>query len=201
MIALWIVGGLVLLIGGFVLYRTVAFRKEGAAHQALQFQRVEPLLQKLESGVELRAEDVTPLANDNRTRITAYRALAEMNRLYLFPLELLTMENASEGLLVNWLEFPTELGAAPDAIEHVERVTIDLDGNDVYYHVFKYMTKEPHWAAKHGWMLGVVGPYFNDSKPYDGAGATFSRCSSKWGKVDPKDEARWVHENIALKRR
>jgi hypothetical protein len=200
MIAFWIAGCLVLLIGGFILYRRISFRKEGAAHEALQMQRVEPLLRKLEDGSAPSAEDVIPLAKDNRTRITVYRALAETNRLDLFPKELLTIEKASEGFLVNWLEFPTELNAAPEAIEHVERVTIDFDGNDVYYHVFKYMTKEPHWAAKNGWMLGVVGPYFTDSKPYDAAGATFSRCDSLWGKVQPKDEAQWVHEHISLRR-
>ena len=48
-------------------------------------------------------------------------------------------------------------------------------------------------------MLGVVGPYFDDSRPYDFT-STFSRINSKLGEISAKDEAKWVHENIAMAR-
>jgi len=81
----------------------------------------------------------------------------------------------------------------------VKRVTIKYDNNNVYYYVFKFKINEPHWAAKDGWMLGVVGPYFDDSKPYDFPSGTFSRLSSKYETTSPDDEAKWVHENISMK--
>jgi len=110
---------------------------------------------------------------------------------------------SAESHLANWLEFPTELDAIPDEMEHIKRVSIDFDGqgNNVHYEVFKYRVNEPHWAAKDGWILGVVGPYFDDSEPYSPAVATFSRVSSTVDKMTPEEEARWVHENISMKRR
>lgn len=202
MIALWIVVALILLIGGFVLYRFVAFRKEGKAHNALQVQRILPLLKKIESGVELRIEDVLPFARDNRTRCTTYELLQAHDKLGLFPKEFDSVEAAAEGRLVNWLEFPTELGIAPDAVEHVDEVVFELDDQDMHYRVFKFRMNEPDRRAKAGWELGVVGPYLPHSLPYDQVGGTFSRGNGprKFDEIDPKDEARWVHENIVLKR-
>jgi hypothetical protein len=110
---------------------------------------------------------------------------------------LLTIEKGAESNLANWLEFPTELDACPDEIEHVERVTIPFDKeNNVHFHVFKFRINEPHWAAKDGWMLGVTGPYFDDSEAYDHPAATFSRFR-KVEAVSPEEEANWVYNNIA----
>jgi hypothetical protein len=84
-------------------------------------------------------------------------------------------------------------------MELVKKVTYKIENENVYYYVFKFRINEPHWAAKDGWMLGVVGPYFDDSKPYDFPGGTFSRLS-KIDSVSADDEAKWVHENIAMTR-
>jgi hypothetical protein len=58
-------------------------------------------------------------------------------------------------------------------------INFDEEGNKVDYHVFKYRVNEPHWAAKDGWMLGVVGPYFDDSKATDWPHSTFSRLQQQ----------------------
>jgi len=183
-----------------MIYRYFSFKRESVETHKLRFERIQPLYEKLESGNEISKEEVLKYAKDNKTREMTYQILAEHKKTELFPKEYLTIESGAESNLLNWLEFPTELDKVPDDIEHLKRVTIKFDGNDVFYHVFKYMTNEPHWAAENGWMLGVVGPYFDDSKPYDFPAATFSRCSSKVGEIEPEDEAKWVHENIALKR-
>ena len=195
-----VIGIIVLLIIAFMIYRYFSFKKESAQTHKLRFERIQPLYEKLENGEEIKKEDVFEYTKDNRTREMTYQILSEHNKTEFFPTEYLTIESGAESSLVNWLEFPTELDKVPDDIKHIEKVKIEFDGNDVFYHVFKYMTIEPHWAAKDGWMLGVVGPYFVDSKPYDFPGATFSRCSSKVGEIEPEEEAKWVHENIALKR-
>ena len=195
-----IIGIIVLFIVVFMIYRYFAFKRESAETHKLRFERIQPLYEKLENGNHINEEEVLKYAKDNKTREMTYQILAEHKKAELFPKEYLTIESGAESSLVNWLEFPTELDKVPDDIKHIKRVTIKFDGNDVFYHVFKYMTNEPHWAAENGWMLGVVGPYFNDSKPYDFPAATFSRCSSKIGEIEPEDEAKWVHENIALKR-
>ncbi|MCF6308243.1 MAG: hypothetical protein L3J09_09825 [Flavobacteriaceae bacterium] len=194
-IVLIVIGIIVL----FIIYRYFAFKKESAQTYKLRFERIKPLQKKLGNGEEIKKEEVLEYAKDNKTRELTYQILYEHNKTELFPKEYLTIESGAESKLVNWLEFPTELDKTPDDIKHIEKVKIEFDGNNVFYHVFKYMTNKPHWAAENGWMLGVVGPYFDDSKPYDFPAATFSRCSSKVGEIEPKDEVKWVHENIALK--
>jgi hypothetical protein len=118
----------------------------------------------------------------------------------LFPPEFYTIEKAAESNLANWLEFPTELGACPDEIQHLEKVSIQIEGqnNFAHYHVYKFKMNPPHWAAGHGWMLGVIGPYFDNSKPYDHPNSTFSRLNNKVDTSLPDEEAKWVHENISL---
>lgn len=195
-----IIGIIVLIIILFIIYRSFVFKKESAKTHKLRFERIQPIEEKLKNGEAITGNDILKYAEDNKTRELTYQLLKEHNKTNLFPKDYLTIESAAESNLVNWLEFPTELDKAPDKINHLEKVIIDFDGNNIIYHVFKYMTNKPHWAAENGWMLGVVGPYFDDSKPYDFPAATFSRCSSKVSEIEPKDEVKWVHENIALKR-
>ena len=183
-------------------YRMIKVKSQHRKLNDLRFNRVKPLYDKLKIGVDLTPEEVKPFAADLLSRETTYQLLSEHQKSSLFPEELFTIEKAAESNLANWLEFPTELDACPDEIEYIKRVGIDFDQQNhlVFYEVFKYKTYEPHWAAKDGWILGVVGPYFEDSKPYDFPQATFSRVSSTLEKVTPDEEAKWVHEHISRRR-
>lgn len=183
-------------------YRMIKVKSQHRKLNALRFNRVKPLYDKLKTGHDLTSAEVKPFAADLLSRETTYQLLSEHQKSSLFPEELFTIEKAAESNLANWLEFPTELDACPDEIEHIKRVGIDFDEQNhmVFYEVFKYKTHEPHWAAKDGWILGVVGPYFEDSKPYDFPQATFSRVSSTLEKTSPDEEAKWVHEHISRRR-
>jgi diadenosine tetraphosphatase ApaH/serine/threonine PP2A family protein phosphatase len=197
-----IIGLIVLAIVIFAVYRFVTVKRQNNKLNAERFDRVKELYDKLESGQELTENDVLPFAKKILTRQTAFQLLADHEKTNLFPKEYNTLIKGAESNLANWLEFPTELGACPDEIEHIKRVTFDFDGqnNFVHYEVFKCRVNEPHWAAKDGWFLGVVGPYFDDSKPYDFPQATFCRISSTLEKVTPDEEAKWVHDNISNRR-
>lgn len=194
-----IIGVIVLAIVLFAVYRFITVKRQNNKLNAERFDRVKELYEKLESGQELTEKDVLPFAQNLLTRQITFQLLADHDKTNLFPKEYNTLIKGAESNLANWLEFPTELDACPDEIEHIKRVSFDFDGqnNFVHYEVFKYRVNEPHWAAKDGWILGVVGPYFDDSKPYDFPQATFSRVSSTLDKVTPDDEAKWVHDNIA----
>jgi hypothetical protein len=198
-----IIGLVLLAIIVFVVYRLVKVKLQSKKLNSQRFDRVKILLARLENGESMTEKDVLPFVQNVLTRELTYQLLNEHSKTELFPKEYMTIEKAAESNLANWLEFPTELDACPDEIEHLKRITIDFDGqnNFVYYEVFKYKTNEPHWAAKDGWILGIVGPYFDDSKPYDFPHATFSRVSSTLDKVTPEEEAKWVHENISLRRK
>lgn len=193
---------LVLAIAIFAIYRLVTVKRQNSKLNAERFERVKELYDKLESGQNLTEKDVLPFAQNLLTRETAYQLLRDQNMTDIFPKEYYTVVKGAESNLANWLEFPTELDACPDEIEHIKRVTYDFDRqkNFVHYEVFKCRVHEPHWAAKDGWFLGVVGPYFDDSKPYDFPHATFSRISSTLYKVTADEEAKWVHENISMRR-
>lgn len=196
-----IIGLLVLVIVVFAVYRLLTVKRQNNKLNAERFNRVKELYNKLESGQGITEYDVLPFAKNLLTRQTAFQLLADHDKTNLFPKEFNNLISSAESNLANWLEFPTELNACPDEMEHIKRVTFDFDGqnNFVHYEVFKYKVNEPHWAAKDGWILGVVGPYFDDSQPYDFPQATFSRVSSTLDKVTPDEEAKWVHDNIAIR--
>jgi hypothetical protein len=197
-----IIGLIVLAIIIFAAYRFIKVKRQNRKLNAARFDRVKVLYEKLENGQELAEQDILPFAKNVLTREMTFQLLNDRNKINLFPKEYNTLIKGAESNLANWLEFPTELGVCPDEIEHIKRVTFDFDGahNFVHYEVFMYGVDEPHWAAKDGWILGVVGPYFNDSKPYDFAHATFSRVSSTLDKITADEEAKWVHENISMRR-
>jgi len=199
-IILIIIGIIITLITIFMVYRYFTLKRESEQNSKLKFERIKFIYNKLENGEEIEKSEIYPYAKDFKTRVTTYQLLKEHNLTNLFPKEFKTTEKFAESYLVSWLEFPTELDAVPDEIEQIKRVSIDFDGNNVYYHVFKFRVNEPHWAGKDGWMLGVVGPYFDDSKPTDYPSSTFGRLSSKYGEITAEEEAKWVHENISMKR-
>jgi hypothetical protein len=48
-------------------------------------------------------------------------------------------------------------------------------------------------------MLGVVGPFIDDSEPYDSRASAFSRfCAID--RFSPEEEVKWVHEKLHLGR-
>jgi len=194
-----IIGVIVLLVGGFLLYRYLIVGRQNRQLNKRRFQRVQALRDKLEAQITPAESEVRSFAENLLTREFTFQLLQEHNQLDLFPEALNNLQSGAASNLANWLEFPTELDACPDEMEHLQRETFTLDDGLVHYEVFKYRVNEPHWAAKDGWILGVVGPYFDDSKPYDFPGATFSRFSTLAGSITPREEARWVHENIALR--
>jgi hypothetical protein len=91
--------------------------------------------------------------------------------------------------MVNWLVYPTELNRLPDEIELMKVVAVDtgMPGGIYDYYLFRFRTKEPHWAAKDGWMAGVSGPYLrNDQPTMESLGETFSTFT-KWEAKTPDE--------------
>ncbi len=68
----------------------------------------------------------------------------------------------AEGDLVRWLAADTELGAAPDEIEHLDRLTLGEHPDDGAVHLFRFRVRSPHWSSARGWMIGAAGPYADD---------------------------------------
>lgn len=197
-----IIGGLVfgVAIVCFLIYRLVIVRIQNKRLNHARFKKVEILSDKLEKKEDLHKEDILPFAQDISTREITFELLRSYDRADLFPKEYYSIAKGAESNLAIWLEFPTELSACPDEMEYIKRVCIDNDDQDnpIYYEIFQYRVNEPHWAAEDGWMIGVVGPYFKYSKPYDFPKRTFSRFINIEN-TTAEEEAQWVHQNILPK--
>jgi len=193
-------GILVTVIFGFVAYRILTVRSVHRQVSARRSERVQLIYDALDAGRELMQKDIIPFAEDVGIRWTTYQILRENGLDEIFPKEFYNIEHAAESKLAEWLESPNELGALPDELEHATSVTINADGKDHIYHVFRFRVNEPHWAASRGWMLGIVGPYFVDSEPYDWPAATFSTLEREED-ITPVNEANWAHENFVIRYR
>jgi len=155
----------------------------------------EEAFHKLYNDGILPQETIDSFSNTIDTRADFYDILSKFDKQSLFPKELISFEKATESRLASWLLFPTELGAVPSQIELIKKVDHLKNDTTFTYYVYKFRIDEPHWAAKDGWMIGVVGPYFRYSQPYDFPKGTFSKFS-KIGETTPEQEVTWVHENI-----
>jgi hypothetical protein len=158
----------------------------------------EDVFQKLNSGDTLSAMTIYKFAKSVDTRADFYDLLEKFHKQDLFPKEYLSFEKAAESRLTSWLMYPTELDTIPSKIELLKQVEYLNSDTTFIYYVFKFKTEEPHWAAKDGWMVGVVGPYFKNSSPYDWPKGTFSKLT-KISATTPEKEVAWVHKNVYQK--
>lgn len=193
---------IIVFITAFAAFRLFDVKTKKQKLELERSARILPLYEKAESAQGLTADDILPFAQNPLTRYDTFLYLKALGQLQLFPQEYNTLIKGAESSLAVWLEFPTELDACPDEMEHIKRVTIDFDGrnNFIHYEVFKYRINPPHRAADYIWILGVVGPFFDDSQPYDFPASTFSRVSSTVDQVTPEEEVMWVHKNIGMRK-
>lgn len=162
---------------------------------ALQkYQAMRALIDKLASNDAIPAPELLMIAQSPSLRVTLFRMLEAQGLGEQFPDEYYSEEKGAESHMVNWLEFPTELGRAPSEIVLIKIVPIELQ-IEVHYYAFKFRTSVPRWAKKLNWMIGVCGPYDETSQPFDSPSRVFSRFNQV-GIVKPEAEVHWVHENI-----
>ena len=57
-------------------------------------------------------------------------------------------------------------------------------------YVLSIAMPEGHWAGR-DWQLGVAGPFFQESLPYDGEAGAFARAGDREGEVEPGELIDW----------
>ena len=159
-----------------------------------KYQAMKSLVDKLASNNPITAPEVLMIAQIPSLRVTLFLMLDAQGLGDLFPIEFYSEEKGAESHMVNWLEFPTELGQAPSEIVLIRIIPIKLH-IQVHYYAFKFRTLAPRWAKKLNWMIGVCGPYDEKSQPFDPPAKVFSRFN-QLGIIKPELEVQWVHENI-----
>jgi hypothetical protein len=142
--------------------------------------------------------DILPLAENPSTRHALFGILNGFKRKDLFPENFNTLEKSAQSFLANWLEFPTELNAAPDKIEFYEKISLEENDQPLDYLVFRFKKLPPPSGLSDGWILGVAGPFQKHSRPYEIPLRVFNRFN-EIGTVSTLEEVRWVHEHIGRK--
>jgi hypothetical protein len=70
--------------------------------------------------------------------------------------DLLDEVQVAEGALARWLSDVTELGRAPDEMEHLASIR-HPSVTDRPLHLFRFRMRAPHWSSARGWMIGMAG--------------------------------------------
>ena len=181
----------IVIAGAWLAYRLLYVNQRSRRLLEKKFRIFEALINKLLSGEPLVNSDILPLAEDPATRYGLFEILKRFDKTALFPQVYNTLEKSAESFLVNWLEFPTELNARPEQIRLGARINVP-DDPDLEYFVFEFKGDR----ERNEWMLGVVGPFNPDSKPYDIPRRIFSRFNVV-GTVSNLTEVEWIHQHIA----
>lgn len=191
---------LVLILLSFIwfLYRVFYVKRKSRELAEKKLRRFTGLIQKLKTKKSIYKDDVLVLAQNPSTRHALFGVLEGFGRMDVFPRDFFNLEKSAESFLVNWLEFPTELNSAPDQIQFFTTVTIHDNDESLEYFVYKYKKNPPPPGLPHDWMIGVIGPFGPQSKPYDIPLRIFSRFNVL-GTVSALEEVRWVHEHINRK--
>jgi len=158
-------------------------------------QKLEPVMQPVREGRQPDPATVRMLAANPEIRNDLYEALEEAGKQQLFPPEFRTRQMFAESDMACWLSHPNELKSAPDEIQLVKVVTIPTtEVGEVQWYLFRFRTKAPHWAADHGWMAGVSGPYSKDpSAKLDGPRGTYSELDP-FDSKPPEQHVKELHE-------
>jgi hypothetical protein len=159
-----------------------------------KYSAMKAFIEKLAVNTLVTEAELLEIAQNPSLRLALFHALKAYNREASFPKDFYTEEKGAESYMVNWLEFPTELGNAPDEILLFRIVPLDTQTR-LHYYVFKFKTEKPRWAKSLNWMIGVCGPYAENSEPFDIPRRIFSRFK-QIGEINPHAEVMWVHENI-----
>jgi hypothetical protein len=149
-------------------------------------------------GANVPPEAMELAASNPDSRAAVFEMLDGMHRRDLFPARWSTQAALAESVMVRWLEFPTELGSAPSAIQLMKVVSEDVGGEHgtMDWYLFRFRSNDPDWKRQ-GWMAGVAGPFERAQEPTTrDLGDTFSSFD-EWASQSPEAHVADVRETIA----
>lgn len=109
---------------------------------------------RLGRGEPVAPERLVLIARDPVARADLHDALVALSP---DDADLLDQVQVAEGELARWLSDVTELGRAPDEMEHL--TTVAHPSVSGRLHLFRFRMHAPHWSAARGWMVGVAGAH------------------------------------------
>jgi hypothetical protein len=117
------------------------------------------VLEMARSGSIVADERVALIARDPEARAVLVEGLGALGRQFAVPPAVNDERSLAEAELVRWLASETQLGVAPDDVEHRGCLAAPPQWGQGVVHVFAFRVRPPHWSAERGWMVGAVGPY------------------------------------------
>jgi hypothetical protein len=113
-------------------------------------------------GAPLAPERLELIARDPVARADLYDGVRRGGDLSVLH-EVVDPVGVHEAMLARWLSEVTELGRAPDEMEHLGTrmgpSSPERTGNGSVLHLFRFRLRAPHWSSARGWMVGVAGPW------------------------------------------
>src|SRR5262249_43818607 len=115
-----VVGGLAILVVGFVIWRRSSVARGMEERDEKVIERLEPIVKRIESGQEVSLQEIDAIAARPEVRFMLFSILRHLKRSDLLPTNCLSSASQGESALAYWCMHPNELGEAPDAVELVE---------------------------------------------------------------------------------
>lgn len=128
-------------------------------------------------GVAVAEERLVITAKDPEARAVLADGLASIGRHFALPRSLSDERAVAEAELVAWLASETQLGFAPDELEHRGTAGAAAPWGSGTLHLFAFRVRPPHWSAERGWMLAAVGPYRPEALFQPRRAPGFAACS------------------------
>jgi hypothetical protein len=187
---MWIGISIAVVILAFLVWRITSVGRGAKQRDRRIYSELEGVARLLEGGQELTQDQVVSLGDRHELRGMLYFFLKQGEKLDLAPDEWRTVESQAKAQLAYWMMHPNELCDPAEQIEIVEMQERSIGGRAAQFACLKYRMPEGHWAGR-DWQLGVAGPYFEDSLPYDGEAGAFARVGDVEGKVPPAELIDW----------
>lgn len=183
--------GVVVVLLGFIIWRLISVSRGMRQRDERLLVRLDPIGMKVQAGQAVSAQEIEALAARPEIRFMLFAMLRDMKHPELLPTEYCSSVEQGESALAYWMMHPNELQDAPEAIELVETVKRQIEGQETDFHVYRYKMPAGHWAAKDGWILGLAGPMKRGVEPYFERPGAFSRVGDIDGKVKPSELVDW----------
>ncbi|HKS16644.1 MAG TPA: hypothetical protein VJU16_04975 [Planctomycetota bacterium] len=107
-----------------------------------------------------------------RPRALLWNVLEGVGALDRFPARYRTQELLAEAAMCQWLEFPTEMGCAPEELRKLAKIRTVYEGKTVVVYFFKFRERG---FNKNEWLVGLAGPYPEAGPPGLNGRNTFSK--------------------------
>lgn len=121
------------------------------------------------NNIKIKEELLKELAEDYNFSYRLLQVLEGINKINVYPKDLLSQERIAKSLMIDWLKYPTELNDEPEYIELVDTIK----NENIIYYIFKFTAKEGSLKER-GYMIGVSGGFYIDKISSQNTGHTFS---------------------------